>query len=201
MNKHSFTLTELLIAIGIIVILAAMAIPVTAGAIKKAETAKAQAEMSALVTALKNFESTYGTLPLKCFTVGSGDIDGTFKSDVTYEKFIKMLQGVQDVLTVDSKKINPRNVKFMDVQENTEGQYTDPWDNDYKILIDANGDGKIKTDSDWPKGLDKPSDNTFRGSIIIYSAGPDGDFDKIEDNVYSIPVTWDKGEKTWLISK
>ena len=63
MKRHDFTLVELLMAIGIIVILAAISIPTALSAIKKAETAKAQAEMTALVTALKNYESTYGFLP------------------------------------------------------------------------------------------------------------------------------------------
>lgn len=194
MNKHTFTLTELLIAIGIIVILAAIAIPTTAGAIKKAEAAKAQAEMTAFVTALKNFESTYGTLPVKCF-----DSNGKLLSSVTYENFIKALQG-DGTIEVSSKKINPRKIKFLEVQGNTEGQYTDPWDNDYKILIDKDGDGKIVT-ANGPEGIDWPTDNTYRGSIIIWSAGPDGEFDKTEDNVYSIPVIWDKAEGKWLFSK
>ena len=200
MNKQHFTLIELLMAIAIIVILAAIAIPVTTSAIKKAETAKAQAEMTTLVNALKSYETTYGILPLKCFTEGTDD--KTLKDDDAYEKLIRILQG--ENLEISSKKMNARKIAFLEVQGNTEGEFTDPWGNNYAILIDTTGDGKIKVaDADWPHGLDKPSNGILHKDIVIWSKGADGasdataDDDKNADNVFSIPVLWDKANGTW----
>ena len=194
MHKNSFTLTELLMAIGIIVILAAIAIPSTISAIKKAEMAKAQAEMTTLVEALKNYESTYGVLPLKCLgaTPADGKISGTDGTHTAYETLIRILQG--ENLTVNGKAMNKRQVAFLDGKD--EGTFPDPWGNDYYVLLDGDGDGKLDPPTaDEPTGLDgKP----WRKSILIWSAGPDGDPATVEDNAYSLPVLWDKERKLWV---
>lgn len=210
MKRHDFTLVELLMAIGIIVILAAISIPTALSAIKKAETAKAQAEMTALVTALKNYESTYGFLPFhfKKSSNTSPATDGEVQPG-DYSDFIKVLQG--ENLEIKGKKMNPRKLAFLEIQGNTKGVYEDPWGNDYTVIIDGDGDGKIIQElDDWKYyqlKVEKDSDNKYAlyQSILIISKGPDGEMgdDKASlarDNVLSIPVIWDKSEETWVIS-
>lgn len=210
MKRHDFTLVELLMAIGIIVILAAISIPTALSAIKKAETAKAQAEMTALVTALKNYESTYGFLPFhfKKSSNTSPATDGEVQPG-DYSDFIKVLQG--ENLEIKGRKMNPRKLAFLEIQGNTKGEYEDPWGNDYTVVIDGDGDGKIVLElDDWKYyqlKVEKDSDNKYAlyQSILIISKGPDGEMgdDKASlarDNVLSIPVIWDKSEETWVIS-
>lgn len=210
MKRHDFTLVELLMAIGIIVILAAISIPTALSAIKKAETAKAQAEMTALVTALKNYESTYGFLPFhfKKPSNTSAAVDGEVQPG-DYTDFIRVLQG--ENLEIKGKKMNPRKLAFLEIQGNTKGEYEDPWGNDYTVIIDGDGDGKIIQElDDWKYyqlKVEKDSDNKYAlyQSILIISKGPDGEMgdDKASlarDNVLSIPVIWDKSEETWVIS-
>lgn len=210
MKRHDFTLVELLMAIGIIVILAAISIPTALSAIKKAETAKAQAEMTALVTALKNYESTYGFLPFhfKKSSNTSPATDGEVQPG-DYSDFIKVLQG--ENLEIKGRKMNPRKLAFLEIQGNTKGVYEDPWGNDYTVIIDGDGDGKIiQEQDDWKYyqlKVEKDSDNKYAlyQSILIISKGPDGEMgdDKVSqarDNVLSIPVIWDKSEETWVIS-
>lgn len=210
MKKHDFTLVELLMAIGIIVILAAISIPTALSAIKKAETAKAQAEMTALVTALKNYESTYGFLPFhfKKSSNTSPATDGEVQPG-DYTDFIRVLQG--ENLEIKGRKMNPRKLAFLEIQGNTKGVYEDPWGNDYTVIIDGDGDGKIIQElDDWKYyqlKVEKDSDNKYAlyQSILIISKGPDGEMgdDKASlarDNVLSIPVIWDKSEETWVIS-
>ncbi len=210
MKRHDFTLVELLMAIGIIVILAAISIPTALSAIKKAETAKAQAEMTALVTALKNYESTYGFLPFhfKKSSNTSPATDGEVQPG-DYSDFIKVLQG--ENLEIKGRKMNPRKLAFLEIQGNTKGEYEDPWGNDYTVVIDGDGDGKIIQElDDWKYyqlKVEKDSDNKYAlyQSILIISKGPDGEMgdDKASlarDNVLSIPVIWDKSEETWVIS-
>ena len=189
MQRHSFTLTELLMAIGIIVILASIAVPTTLSAIKKAEMAKAQAEMTTIVEALKNYESTYGVLPLKCLgaSPADGKISGTSGSYSAYETLIRILQG--ENLEVNGKKMNKRKVVFLEGKE--EGVFTDPWGNDYDVYLDGDGDGKLNVDIEGRSG--KP----WRKDIIIRSPGPDGDINTFEDNAYSLPVLWDKDAQVW----
>ena len=210
MKRHDFTLVELLMAIGIIVILAAISIPTALSAIKKAETAKAQAEMTALVTALKNYESTYGFLPFhfRKSSNTSPATDGEVQPG-DYSDFIKVLQG--ENLDIKGRKMNPRKLAFLEIQGNTKGEYEDPWGNDYTVVIDGDGDGKIIQELDDRKyyqlKVEKDSDNKYAlyQSILIISKGPDGEMgdDKASlarDNVLSIPVIWDKSEETWVIS-
>lgn len=210
MKRHDFTLVELLMAIGIIVILAAISIPTALSAIKKAETAKAQAEMTALVTALKNYESTYGFLPFhfKKSSNTSPATDGEVQPG-DYSDFIKVLQG--ENLEIKGRKMNPRKLAFLEIQGNTKGVYEDPWGNDYTVIIDGDGDGKIIQElDDWKYyqlKVEKDSDNKYAlyQSILIISKGPDGEMgdDKASlarDNVLSITVIWDKSEETWVIS-
>lgn len=210
MKRHDFTLVELLMAIGIIVILAAISIPTALSAIKKAETAKAQAEMTALVTALKNYESTYGFLPFhfRKSSNTSPASDGEVQPG-DYSDFIKVLQG--ENLDIKGRKMNPRKLAFLEIQGNTKGEYEDPWGNDYTVVIDGDGDGKIIQElDDWKYyqlKVEKDSDNKYAlyQSILIISKGPDGEMgdDKASlarDNVLSIPVIWDKSEETWVIS-
>ena len=211
MKRHDFTLVELLMAIGIIVILAAISIPTALSAIKKAETAKAQAEMTALVTALKNYESTYGFLPFhfKKSSNTSPATDGEVQPG-DYTDFIKVLQG--ENLEIKGRKMNPRKLAFLEIQGNTKGEYEDPWGNDYTVVIDGDGDGKIVLELyDWKYyqlKVEKDSDNKYAlyQSILIISKGPDGEMgdDKASlarDNVLSIPVIWDKSEEEWVISR
>ena len=167
--------------------------------------------MTALVTALKNYESTYGFLPFhfKKSSNTSPATDGEVQPG-DYTDFIKVLQG--ENLEIKGRKMNPRKLAFLEIQGNTKGEYEDPWGNDYTVVIDGDGDGKIVLElDDWKYyqlKVEKDSDNKYAlyQSILIISKGPDGEMgdDKASlarDNVLSIPVIWDKSEEEWVISR
>ena len=59
MKRYNFTLTELLVTIGIIIILAGLAIPAVLVAQQKGRVTAAKADMNAILTALKGVEGTY----------------------------------------------------------------------------------------------------------------------------------------------
>ncbi len=189
MRRHFFTLTELLVTIAIILILAGILIPVTSSAIAKSEQAKCQAAMSTLANAINQFQTQYGKMPGKLFKDGSTEVVPLPAGN--YEKFIKMLQG-QPVAS--APKENTRKIKFLESQSgDSYGDYVDPWGNNFEIYMDSNNSDTIST---IPHGIKA---TTIYRSLIIWSKGPDGKSDGTathednKDNVYSIPVEYEKG--------
>ena len=206
-RRRNFTLVELLVVIGIIAILAGMLMAGLMYAPAKAQRAKAQAEITTLVNAIKQYESTYGVLPIppgalerdsdhkprdgKLLASGEGDTN-------YYKQMILILQADTDNsdYTDALKKKNKRNTRFLDIQGNESGVYKDPWGNDYVVYMDATYDGKIDlSGTDGIRGLNVP-DKVYRYTVIIYSKGNDrSDWSTAkdrpnEDNVYSFPTTW-----------
>ncbi len=203
MNKRNFTLVELLVVIAIIVVLAGILFPAIQSALKKAEIAKCRAGITTLVNAIKQYESTYGKLPFPKDYKDSGD-EATL-SDEQYEWMIKILQGesVTDSTMGNSAQYNKRNIKFLDVQGNEPGKYLDPWDKNYKVILDVDYNGNIEPTSGSLNGVDA---SKVYYSIIIWSLGDDGKSNTSskhkdnKDNVYSFPTAWNK-DSGYVITK
>ena len=210
-RRRNFTLVELLVVIGIIVILAGLLTVGITRASGKGQRTKAQAEITTLMNAIKQFESAYGVLPIPTGALSS---DGKLSS-ANYKLMISLLQADNEGLSSDEekalKKLNKRWTKFMDVQGNEAGTFTDPWGEEYGVFFDANYDGKIivTSDDDRIPGLNvekKDSKYTYRYSVIIWSKGSNRKESSTpnhatnEDNVYSLPTLW-SSEKGHTISK
>ena len=156
-----------------------------------------------MVNAIKQYESTYGVLPIPSSESGNNIV----LSDDAYRRMIAILQDAVEELKDTSNdpwkndgsnrdkdiKKNKRHTKFLDIQGNDPGQFTDPWGNDYNVVLDGDYDGKIVTDK--IDGVNASS-NTYRFSVVVWSKGHDRKSSNTasnsmnEDNVYSFPTTW-----------
>ena len=225
MRKYHFTLIELLIVIAVIIILAGMLVTGAARAMGKADQAKCRASITALFNAIKQYEATYGIMPWqKYFDTGIfknksyTDLDSDFSSQTKptkgdncviavddYSAFIKMLQG-----KANTANLNPRKIQFLDIQGNEEGEYKDPWGENFRIVFNNTNNEDFFRKGIAP-GVWSSDDAAVYASVMIWSKGPDteeerGSSDseindaKNEDNIYSFPVEYNKSQNRFEVS-
>ena len=153
--RRPFTLIELLTVIAIIAILVGLLLPAIGAAKQKAKITQAKSQIKALQIAIKQYESTYGSLPY-------AGTDDTEIGSTAYATLIRTLS-CQGTPTTD---FNPRQIVFLEVQ--TASVYNDPWGNRFYVYIDTNYDGKIEL----AKSGILNSSNDIYASVAIYSWGP-----------------------------
>ncbi|MBO5688419.1 MAG: hypothetical protein J6S73_00720 [Lentisphaeria bacterium] len=167
MKKQHFTLTELLVVIGIIVLLAGLMIPAVMSSKTKGQITEAKADMAAIKMALTAVERDYKTI-LRVnnnFHVTGGDIaknadpydsnnvyvvryDGSSSTEINrYNALIRELTVPRDVSS-GNKNFNRRNIKYLDPRadyntSNAATLWRDPWGNPYTILINTNSADKV----------------------------------------------------------
>jgi prepilin-type N-terminal cleavage/methylation domain-containing protein len=138
-RKNAFTLVELLITIGILVIIAGIAVPQVVNYINRSKCARAQMDMSTISTAVKCFYTDWGQYPesldeLKGTATGE-DVENT-SSNYT----VSGLKGGIDYFG----SIIPQDIFNNSELENTYKYASDPSGSDWYIL--------------WSLGINKTDD-------------------------------------------
>lgn len=177
-QRTPFTLIELLTVVAIIAILAGILLPAVGTAKQRAKITRARAQAKALQLAIRMYETEYGFLPV----AGSGD---TVLTDTQYTNLIK------DLSCADSANVrkNPRGIVFLEVQNNT-GQYSDPWNLRFSVVLDLGYDGQIADDA-----TNGPWEDVTN-AIAIWSWGPNGannlGRDAAQGSSYDDIATWNE---------
>lgn len=163
--KRFFTIIELLVVISVIAILMGILIPTIGNIRQNAKKTKAKAEINAIVTAIKQYEQTYGVLPWG----GGSDVQWEDQSseDDEYDTLMQIL--TQTNMTsgdATNRKTygNVRKISMLDVPKDFETKgYLDPWGtNRYVIALDLNYDNQVSVNGE-----------TLNGTVFVYSKGPD----------------------------
>ena len=198
MKRYNFTLTELLVTIGIIIILAGLAIPAVLVAQQKGRVTAAKADMNAILTALKGVEGTYHKMvnggtsakfanksAAKYPATGSVGIrlGGTDAADA-YDNFIVELSDPShaDLINGSGKfigNINRRKIKFLDPKSDYDPSETIAVNSENgNLWRDPWGNRYVLIiNTDFSGKLPRPYDtNKFlAANAIMYSFGPDGE--------------------------
>jgi len=133
MKTRKFSLIEILVVIAIIAILAALLMPAITTVRNNAKKAQAKAQMNAIITAIKTYESTYGVMPV----TSSNWTDAPSTTTAQYTALMNALTNVPD-------GSNSRKIRFLDVPNNYINiGYLDPWTNKYQIYIDTDYNGQV----------------------------------------------------------
>lgn len=138
-----------------------------------------RAEIQGLILAVKGYQTEYSKLP----ELGTTD----------ESKYVESAGPLIEALTGQHQHLNPKKIPFYEPParhplQGTSGKGTiptpttstdirDPKGNRYRVHFDWDGDGIISNP--------KEPGTKISNSVIVYSAGPDGDYTTWHDNVTS----------------
>jgi len=173
--RRGFTLIEMLVVIGIIGILASLAVPAATGVMKKAKKVKTSAALKDIQLGIKNYQVEYNRYPLRAGSTTEDPIPLDEGSSL-----LKVLLGQ------NADKLNPRGIIYIEPTmgkngtgglTGSEGSYglMDSWGEPYQVVMDANYDNKISNpdvrNDDPSVSADAPPNLPM--GVIVYSHGED----------------------------
>ncbi len=154
MKKCGFTLIELLVVIAILAILVTLGSKGLRNARISARKAQAMVEIKSIETAVKAYFNEYGKLPVEADDQGEGDPEAS----------VEFSAEIIDILTAENMDDNRRELVFLEPQTASSGEFLDPWNVPYLIMMDTDYDGIIDVDVE---GLTE----TIRRKVAIVSVG------------------------------
>lgn len=161
MKIHGFTLIELLVVIAIITILATLLQPAIMGGLKKAKIASAQTEISSIANAVRAYYTEYGRMPTALPVSAQDPVFGEGAPNPQNDVLKFLAQPTNNLRRILFLEMSPNSIK--------DGNFVDPWERAYCIVLDNNYDGSIKATLPVYGEL-----NLSGMTVAVYSLGPDG---------------------------
>jgi len=162
-RRHGFSLIELMVTIGILMVLVAMMMGGIKAAKGKAKRTRARNEVAQIATAWTAYQTEYRRFP----DAGPGNSYTISEMD---EAAIQILRGSSTNAAYQAK--NPRKIRFMDFHHLVT-EFLDPWDNPYEVSLDeADYDGRINVPHE---------SSALQYSAVAWSNGKDGQAGTADD--------------------
>jgi len=149
-----FTLTELLVVISIIGLLAGLMAVGVPRAMEAAKKAKAKADLTAIVAAVKAYRQEYGRWPCRSIDLTRDEYFTWYgpPTDLADGKVLfRILSGENISFSGDSVLMNPKEVAFLEGvtksagrRDTSGGTFTDPWGNQYSVKMDTDESGGLE---------------------------------------------------------
>jgi len=157
-----FTMVELMIAIMVISVLAAIAIPAAFKVRDQARRMKAQNEVNTIYRAIELYHQEYGKFPVPDNWQGRSATD----RDAASPNILPVLLG-------QNATLNPKGIVFLEfATDEIDPNYNDPWDRAYQIRMDLNFNGFL-AQWQYPANQDRPPRHV-RALAMVGSFGQDG---------------------------
>jgi type II secretory pathway pseudopilin PulG len=169
---RSFTLIELLVVVAIMMILAGLLFPAVRSSIRRAEAAKARAEVRQIAIGLEAFYAYYKFWPFAVYTSGwnrafapAQEVDAnTFPMDAL---MVGILSGTWRGYLANGSPASRFFFAFTPKQLDAGTNHVDQWGNVYQMRFDVDRDGQI------PNPFESSTSITVSASVLVWSAGPD----------------------------
>jgi len=217
-NNRAFTLIELLTVIAIIALLAGLLFPAIKNSMLKSEITKSQVQISNLQTAFKSYYTEYGKWPIRLDLVV--DPAAIAHSNYTYivdTNFVALLQGFDNTASITTYQDgyppstlpthvnssilqgNPRHIPFLELKKAEVDPvlgYLDPWKQPYFCRFDVSYVNEVTDPFASGSGAKISPDRKVQTGFIIWSAGPDAQYDN--QDTTAGPSTLNKDNiKSW----
>jgi hypothetical protein len=165
--------------LGIVLLLLSFFVPFGSKVMINTRSGSSKAQIKSLEMAVRGYQTEYNRFPsLESPPPDADNVEG-------YDTTSAHGRGILAILMATDTSKNPRGISFYEPPVSKGGRgYTkerglvDVWGaKGYVIIFDYDGDKKI---------IDpEHSGSTIAANVIVYSAGPDGDFNTWKDNVKS----------------
>ena len=161
-----FTLTELLVVISIIGLLAGLSTAVIPRAMEAGKKAKVKTELTSLVAAVKAYRQEYGRYP-----INANLADNEFSSwygpptnENGSKDLVRILSG--ENRTLGGVEMNPKGVRFLE-GGSPDGTFRDAWGNQYCVKMDTDESGALEYYASGGQG------ENIKMTVIAISLGKD----------------------------
>jgi prepilin-type N-terminal cleavage/methylation domain-containing protein len=184
MKKNGFTLIELLVVIAILGILMGLMLPAGGAIINKAKRSTAKGDAQVVQTALMRYRAEYNAWP----KMAKGKLVDHFTDEAFMDLMVPAAVG-------EPPADNLKRIRFLEGgkgavggKEGEERAFRDPWGKAYQYLVNETPQDTMDLSKiPFMQGQGYEGPNEVRTSVLVWSAGPDGDHLTWKDNVAS----WD----------